>query len=342
MMPVLPTLILAPMQDVTNLAFWKALQPYGGADLYVTEYFRIHPQYRLEPYILDSIRQNPTGRPVAAQLIGNDLDLLAEAATRLQELPIVGIDINLGCPAPSVCGKSCGGALLKEPARIAAIVHRLRPLVSGTLTLKTRVGFDFPTEFDPLLELFSSLPIDGLTIHGRTVSEKYRSHVHTDLIARAVQSLPFPVTANGSVVGVRSAQGMLAKTGAHGLMVGRGAIRNPWIFTQIRQSLSGQPVTRPTLGHFGEYVLRLVEEVQASMPGCSESGLVQRMKKFMNYIAVGLHEGSFLHDIRRAQALPEFIEVIARYLVGADFLPDEPGEEGSLFCGFKALADEHA
>ncbi|MFT5125204.1 MAG: tRNA-dihydrouridine synthase B [Verrucomicrobiales bacterium] len=334
----LPTLTLAPMQDVTTLAFWHALEPCGGADLYVTEYFRVHASSRLEPFILDSITQNPTGKPVIAQMIGKDIDLLEKATRELHNYPIAGIDMNLGCPAPIVCGKDCGGALLKDPERIRGIVERLRPIVPGMLTLKTRVGYDSADEFDALLELFGSLPIDGLAIHGRTVKEKYQSLVHTDKIAQAASCLPFPVTANGSVISVPSALGMLEKTQASGLMIGRGAIRNPWLFSQVRQALAGEPVYVPTKADLHAYVCRLIEAVGKTMPKYNENSLAQRMKRFMNYVAVGINDGAFLYDIRRIQNPDDFHRVCAEHLSGNDPLSAEPDEAGKLFCGYRELA----
>lgn len=333
-----PSFVLAPMQDVTNLAFWHALAPRGGADVYVTEYFRVHSNSRLEPSILESITRNPTGCPVMAQLIGKDVDLLEKAARELQAYPIAGIDLNLGCPAPIVCGKDCGGALLKDPERIRDIVERLRPVVKGSLTLKTRVGFASADEFDALLDIFAALPVDGLAVHGRTVKEKYQSVVHTDPIARAVDRLPYPVVANGSIISVASALGMLAKTRASGLMIGRGAIRNPWLFSQVRQALAGEPVFAPSKSDMLGYVMHLFDEVAHIMPNYTESGHAQRMKRFMNYIAQGMGDGTFLHDIRRIKSPDDFHRVCGEHLGGSDPVPAEPEEDGKLFCGFRELA----
>jgi tRNA-dihydrouridine synthase C len=331
-------LLLAPMQDVTNLAFWHALAPCGGADMYVTEYFRVHQNYRLEPLILDSIIHNPTGRPVIAQMIGNDLDLLEEASLGLQHYDISGIDMNLGCPAPTVCGKACGGALLKDLDRIERIVDRLRPIVKGTLTLKTRVGYESADEFEALLALFARLPIDGLAIHGRTVKERYQSLVHTEEIARAAEQLPYPVYANGSVVSVDSAMGMLAKTRADGLMIGRGAIRNPWLFSQVRQTLAGEKVMVPTKADMLGYVTQLFEEVGKTIPNYIDTGHTQRMKRFMNYVAVGINDGAFLYDIKRIKNSADFHRVCQEHLSGDEPLPPEPAEDSKLFCGFRELA----
>src|SRR4051812_35597058 len=114
----LPLTALAPMQDVTDLAFMRVVAHYGAPDYFFTEFFRVHAQSRLEKHILRSIDENATGRPVFAQLIGEDLQHLARSAAELLKHPVAGIDLNLGCPAPKVYKKNVGGGLLRDPAKI--------------------------------------------------------------------------------------------------------------------------------------------------------------------------------------------------------------------------------
>src|SRR5690349_21677024 len=279
-------LALAPMQDVTDLPFWRLMTQYGGADLYYTEYFRVHATSNLEKPILESITKNPTGRPVIAQMIGNDIPSLVRTAKELQQHPIVAVDLNLGCPAPVVYRKCAGGGLLREPKRIDAILGALRDAVQIKFTVKTRIGFDSPAVFDELLPIFAKHSIDLLTVHGRTVAEMYRSEVHYDFIASAVQAVPCPVLANGNVHSASSAEQILKQTGARGLMIGRGAIRNPWLFQQIRQHQRGEPLTKPTGREVLDYIRALYEAV--CTPGIRESAQVQKMKKYLNYVGVGV------------------------------------------------------
>src|SRR5213593_3651280 len=191
-----PILALAPMQDVTDLPFWKLMSAYGGADVYYTEYFRVHPTSNLEKNILKSVIENPTGQPVIAQMIGNDIPSLVRTAQELQQYSIVAVDLNLGCPAPVVYKKCAGGGLLREPKRVDAILGALREAITVKFTVKTRIGFDSPDVFEELLPIFAKHSIDLLTVHGRTVTEMYRSEVHYDYIARAVEAVPCPVIAN--------------------------------------------------------------------------------------------------------------------------------------------------
>jgi tRNA-dihydrouridine synthase B len=306
-----PLLALAPMQDVTTLQFMRVIDRYGGPEVYWTEYFRVHGDSRPEKWILDSITKNPTGKPVVAQLIGNDIPALVRNAKLLQQYPVAAIDLNLGCPAPIVYRKCAGGGLLREPPRIDAILGALREAVTIPFTVKTRIGFELPAEFDALLPLFAKHPIDLLTIHARTVTQMYRPGVRYDLIARAARELKCPVLANGNVFSAAQAQQLLVETGARGLMIGRGAIRNPWLFDQIRAQLRGEKMNSPT----GRDVLKYIHELWDNeiTPGVRESAQVMRMKKFMNFIGEGVGE-KFLHDIRRVATTADFWRVCGEFL----------------------------
>jgi len=306
-----PLLALAPMQDVTDWAFWKLIAGYGGADLYFTEYFRVTPGYRLQRSILRSVTENPTGKPAIAQIIGNDVGWMVKCAQQLERHPVAAVDLNLGCPAPVVYRKCAGGGLLRDPDRIDDLLGALRAGIAGRFTVKTRLGFSDPAEFDRLLDVFSSHRLDLLTVHARTVSEKYGPRVHLDRIAQAVARMPCPVIANGNVATVAEARRVWETTGAHGLMIGRGAIRNPWIFQQIRDDFAGKPVVYPT----GRDVLGYVEALYES--ACSddvpEKSQVQKMKKYTNYLGEGIGP-DFLHDIRRVTTKADFFGVCRRAL----------------------------
>ena len=151
----------------------------------------------------------------------------------------------------------------------------------------------------------------------------YRAEVHYDFIARAVAAMPCPVIANGNVYSPASAAAVLAQTGARGLMIGRGAIRNPWLFDQIRQHRRGEPVRLPT----GREVLAYIEAIYDAVcaPDIREPSQVQKMKKYMNYIGSGIEPtGRFLHDIRRVTTRADFFRVCAEYLDHDRAMPLEP------------------
>ncbi len=318
------------MQDVTTLEFMRVMARYGGPDVYWTEYFRVTADSRPEKWILDSITQNPTNRPVIAQMIGNDIPSLIRTAKLLQQHPVAAIDLNLGCPAPVVYRKCAGGGLLREPQRIDAILGALREVVTVPFTVKTRLGFASPEEFDVLLPLFARHPIDLLTVHARTVTQMYRPGVRYDLIARAAAELRCPVLANGNIYSPAQAKHILNETSVRGLMIGRGAIRNPWLFEQIRTELAGDLVKLPT----GRMLLSYIRELWDNeiTPDVKELAQVQRMKKFMNFIGEGIG-AAFLHDIRRVATTADFFRVCETYLSHDLPLNLEPVEMAPVEAG---------
>lgn len=334
-----PILVLAPMQDVTDLPFLRLIATHGGADLYFTEYFRVHATAQLERHTLRSITENPTGRPIIAQLIGNDPEALARAARELHRYPIAGIDLNLGCPAPIVYRKCAGGGLLRDLPRIDALLGALRDAVTVRFSVKTRIGFADASRFGDLLEVFSRHALDLVTVHGRTVAEMYRPPVHREPIAQAVQRLRCPVIANGGVDSAPTAAAMLAETGARGLMIGRGAIRNPWLFAQIRAARKGEPVRYPRGREVRAYVRALWETT--SPQGLNPPKQVQKLKKYLNFIGEGIEPtGRFLHDMRRVNTEEELFRVCDAWLDHDAEVPLIPGTGSTTAVEASAGGDE--
>jgi tRNA-dihydrouridine synthase B len=331
-----PVLALAPMQDVTDLPFWRLMARYGGADVYYTEYFRVYAGSRLDKHILASITQNPTGRPVFAQMIGNDIPSLVRIAEELQKHAVAAVDLNLGCPAPVVYRKCAGGGLLRDLPRVDAILGALREAIPGKFTVKTRLGFDDVETLDALLPIVARHRVDLLTVHGRTVKQMYRDGVRYDLIARAAREMTCPVLANGNVSSAPVAMKILRESRARGLMIGRGAVRNPWMFSQIRQLRRTGGFTLPTGREVLDYVHRLYEAVCS--PEVTELQQVQKMKKYANFLGMGVDaSGRFLHDIRRASGRDEFFAICARALDHNDPMPLEVFSNGEEEAGSSNL-----
>ena len=331
-----PALVLAPMQDVTDLPFMRVIARRGAPDWFVTEYFRVHPDSVPHPYILRSITENRTGKPVFAQMIGRDLPSLVKTAKLLAELPVAGIDLNLGCPAPIVCRKNAGGGLLREPDEVHRLLEGLRAAIPGRFTVKTRIGYEDAAEFPRLLDVFASHGIDGLTIHGRTVGERYQTPVHPECVKLAVETISCPVIANGNIVDTETALAYLDQTTAAGIMIGRGAIRNPWIFSQITATLEGGNPPSPSHRDLLAYVCELYDELAGETRKFIPNSHVQRMKKTLAYISHGL-EGDFEHDMRRANTPEDFFRICRSHLDHDTPLPAKPPVDSKLFCGFGNL-----
>jgi nifR3 family TIM-barrel protein len=308
---LLPLTALAPMQDVTSQWFMKVVADYGAPDYFVTEFFRINETSRLEKPILSSITENNTGRPIFAQIIGEDIPALVRNARELCQYEIAGIDLNLGCPAPRVYRKNVGGGLLRDPERVDRILGALREAVDLPLTVKMRLGFEQRSDLENILKLVDRHNIDLVSLHGRTVKDMYRGTVDYQSIAKAVATVNCPVLANGNISSASRAIVVLRQTQAAGVMVGRWAIGNPWIFSQIRQTQRGETLTIPTFGDVREYIDKLWHN-----PMPPERARVGYLKLFLNYIGQNIDaDGAFLRQMRLAQTAQELFAVCDRILL---------------------------
>ncbi|PAX59662.1 tRNA-dihydrouridine synthase family protein [Brunnivagina elsteri] len=307
--PDLPLTALAPMQDVTNLWFMKVIADYGSPDYFFTEYFRVNDTSRLNRSILASITENDTGRPVFAQMIGESIPDLVRTARELCRYNTAGIDLNMGCPAPRIYRKNVGGGLLREPEKVERILAELRSTVNDRpLTVKMRVGFENTDNFYAILDIIARHNIDLLSLHGRTVKDMYHGEVKYNLIAEAVKRVDCPVLANGNINSATNAQEVLSQTGAAGVMVGRWAIANPWIYNQIRQVLRGEAIEPVPLVEVRTYIDRLLQTPNsADIPVRSRVGY---LKMFLNYIALLVDtDGQFLRLMRKTQTEVELLNL---------------------------------
>lgn len=319
----LPT-ALAPMQDVTDLPFMQLLGRYGPPDFFITEYFRVHPHSTLEKHIVASLLHHGTGRPVYAQMIGEEVVHLQRTAKALLELPVAGIDLNMGCPAPKIYRKNVGGGLLRDPEDMNRVLGGIREVHAGHFSVKTRIGFEDDRHLDAFISLVEKYRIDSLSLHGRTVRQLYKGSVDYDRIGRVVRQVNCPVFANGNITSVEKAVSVQHQTAAYGVMIGRSAIRNPWIFAQIRTATRhlAPHETRavpfpPTLGHVRRYIDDLWElQGREAQPEISR---LNRMKKFVNFVGQGVDpEGAFLHAMRRATAPADFFKICDCFMLDED------------------------
>ncbi|HNX04360.1 MAG TPA: tRNA-dihydrouridine synthase family protein [Opitutales bacterium] len=312
--PGQPPTALAPMQDITFASFMRTVAHCGAPDYFWTAFYRVHETSRLDEAIRDCILENDTGRPIIAQLIGEDLDHLPRAVGEFKGLPIAGIDINFGCPAPKVYRKNVGGGLLRDPGKIDAILGRLRGATDGLLSVKMRYGFEDDRHFEEILNLIEKHGIDLVSLHARSVHQLYRGKPDYSYVARAASRLKCPVLANGDISSADKAAAVVASTGAFGVMIGRPAIRNPWIFRQCRDRFAGTPVFVPTLGDVRAYVDELWEVTGGN--SLAERLHVPRMKKLLNFIGLGVDPGGgFLRAMRVTSTAAELFEVCDAHML---------------------------
>ncbi len=269
------------MQDVTDLAFMRTLARIGALpDVFVTPYFRsTATTCALGEANLRCIRENETGVPIWAQLAGSDAAALVRDARALMQESVAGIDLNAGCPSPLVNRHGAGAGLLREPENFSRILHALRAeLPAGCFSVKCRLGWVEPGEFPALLERISGDEPDLVTVHARTRKGLYAPEaLHPEWVAEAVRVLPCPVLANGDAYAPEAARTWVRSSGAAGIMIGRGAVRNPYIFRQLR---GGEA---PTHEEMTIYYATLMEETGRILSRRTERGHCNRMKKYLAF-----------------------------------------------------------
>lgn len=274
-------LALAPMQDVTDLAFMRTLARLETLpDLFVTPYFRSTPTTcALAEQNLRCIEGNETGVPIEAQLAGSDAAALVRDARHLLTLAISGINLNAGCPSPLVNRHGAGAALLREPERFREVLLALRAAVpAGRFSVKCRLGWADDAEFAALLELLAEARPDMLTVHARTRRDLYGGKPRFEHVARAVRCMPCPVLANGDLDTPEAVESCLEQTGAAGVMLGRGVVRNPFLFRMLRGGAAPDDAERRA------YYRILLEETGKILFGIrTEKGHCNRMKKYLAF-----------------------------------------------------------
>lgn len=239
-------LALAPMAGVTDRVFRQLCRQLGAG-------YTVSEMLSCDLSLLNTaksrFRRNHQGEPepVAVQIAGADPEALAEAARYNAANGAHIIDINMGCPAKKVCRKLCGSALLADPVLVNEILHAVCEAVNIPVTLKIRLGTDANHINAPYIaQLAEKNGIAALFVHGRTRSQKFTGSVNYSAIAEVKRSVGIPVIANGDIDSPQKAAHVLVETGCDGIMIGRAAQGNPWIFREIRHYLeTGQLLPRP-------------------------------------------------------------------------------------------------
>lgn len=278
-----PFLILAPMEGVGDRCFRKAMASIGGFDEAVRDFLRV-PKHAHIPslavgYQADEL--NPI--PLAAQLMGSELDLMAEMAREMEKRGAPRIDLNCGCPSNTVTGRGAGSSLLKEPDFLHEVAKSIVKAVSIPVTLKMRSGFEDISLFKENLLAAESSGVQYITLHPRTKVDGYGPPARWDLIAEAKSILKIPLVGNGDILNVDHALEMLKMTGCDALMIGRGSIINPFIFHQIRAHYSKKPY-HPQWADLVAYLNVYLAETPADM---STRVRVGKLKQLLGFLFKG-------------------------------------------------------
>lgn len=233
-------LLLAPMEDVTDVGF-RMMCKHFGADMVYTEFVSADALIRNITSTKRKLHILDEERPVAIQIYGRDADSMAEAAQLCEEAKPDVIDINFGCPVKKVAGKGAGAGMLRDIPKMLAITRRVVDSVKLPVTVKTRLGWDDSSKIIvELAEALQDCGIAALAIHGRTRAQMYTGEADWSLIAAVKnnQAMRIPIIGNGDVTSPESCRRRFEETGVDAVMVGRGSIGRPWIFGEIKHYLT--------------------------------------------------------------------------------------------------------
>ncbi len=307
---------LAPMQDITDAGFMAIIAEFGTPDFFMAEYFRIHEYFYIDPYVLEAVLSRPAGKHVAAQFIGEDEYYICKGIEELSKYEQIDmLDLNVGCPAPKIYKKNVGGGLLRTPKKIESILKVMRESWDRCLSVKMRLGFENDAQFEEVLKIVLDSGVDFVTVHGRSVCQLYRGEACYEKIMSASTETEVPIIVNGDINTAEKALEIRKKSQCAGVMSGRHAVRNPWIFRQINEKLKGKEVFEPTLADVRIYVDKLWQNICHYAPRIKYAD--SRLKKFLNFVGVGVDkDGKFLYEMRRAKGIDELMRVCDSYLLG--------------------------
>lgn len=248
---------LAPMAGVADRAFRELCMSYGAAYV-ISEMVSSKGLTMQDKKSKELLFLSDAERPAGAQIFGDDPEIMANAALKAMEFSPDFIDINMGCPAPKIAGNGGGSALLKNPELIGKIVKKVVEVSPVPVTAKIRIGWDKNSiNAVEIAKIIEAAGADAITVHGRTKDQMYAPPVSLDEIANVKKAVSIPVIGNGDIVDGKSAKLMLDMTGCDFLMVGRGALGNPWIFQCINAYLNKEAdFTEPTLKEKMDVMLR--------------------------------------------------------------------------------------
>lgn len=316
-----PPLVLAPMAGVTDRDFRLIVRRIGGVGLVTMEFIQAKGLVAQDRRIVRLLHYCEEERPLSIQIYGSDPETMAEAARIVEAIGADACDINMGCPANKILKGCSGSALMGDLPLAEAIIRAVRKATSLPLTVKFRLGVDDRRVcYRELGRICEHNGVDGIALHPRTARQMFRGTVDWTAIARLKESVSIPVLGNGDVRCADDAVRMLRETGCDGVMIGRAATKNPWIFRQIAARLSDGRVSEPTLGDRR----RLIESHFAAVIERDDAKLaLHKLRTFTHWYSHGLPDG---HRLRRQlqghQSAADALEAVARHFASLDSMGD--------------------
>lgn len=306
--------ILAPMAGVSDIAF-RLLCHEQGAGLVCSEMVSAKAILYGNKNTEELLQIHPEEGAVSLQLFGSDPDIVSEMAKRIEERPFAVLDLNMGCPVPKVVNNGEGSALMKNPLLAGRIVEKTAKAIQKPLTVKIRKGFD--DDHVNAVEMAHILQESGaaaVAVHGRTREQYYSGQADWDIIAQVKAAVKIPVIGNGDVTDGESALRLLKKTGCDGVMIGRGAQGNPWVFREVTAALEGREIPpRPTRQELYDMIAR---HAQLAAQYKGEYITVREMRKHLAWYTTGLpHAAALRRQINSIETMDGLLEGMHRLLL---------------------------
>ena len=306
--------ILAPMAGVSDIAF-RLLCHEQGAGLVCSEMVSAKAILYGNKNTEELLQIHPEEGAVSLQLFGSDPDIVSEMAKRIEERPFAVLDLNMGCPVPKVVNNGEGSALMKDPLLAGRIVEKTAKAIQKPLTVKIRKGFD--DDHVNAVEMAHILQESGaaaVAVHGRTREQYYSGQADWDIIAQVKAAVKIPVIGNGDVTDGESALRLLKKTGCDGVMIGRGAQGNPWVFREVTAALEGREIPpRPTRQELYDMIAR---HAQLAAQYKGEYITVREMRKHLAWYTTGRpHAAALRRQINSIETMDGLLEGMHRLLL---------------------------
>jgi len=304
-------IILAPMAGVSDLPF-RLLCREQGAGLVCMEMVSAKAIFYNNRNTDSLMEIHRSEMPVSLQLFGSDPAIISDMAKRIEERPFALLDINMGCPVPKVVNNGEGSALMRNPKLVEEILSSLVKVVNKPVTVKIRKGFNEENvNAVEIAKIAEACGVAAVAVHGRTREQYYSGHADWDIIAKVKQAVKIPVIGNGDVDSAKKAEELLKQTGCDGVMIGRAAQGNPWIFREVAEYLeTGRIPERPTNQEKKELILRhagLQLEYKGEYTG------VREMRKHLSWYTVGMpHSAKFRQMINTMETMEELLEGVER------------------------------
>ena len=307
--------ILAPLAGITNLPF-RLLAKEAGCALVYSEMISSNGLVYKSARTQELLDSRPSEKPLSVQIFGSDPAIMAEAAAMVEGSGADILDINLGCAVKKVLKTGSGAALMKKPRKVEAILQAVRKTVKIPLTIKMRTGWDRSgTQAFRIAEIAQACGVDAIALHPRTAVQGFGGRADWSLINVIKDMASIPVIGNGDIVMPEDALRMQNETGCDAIMIGRAAIGNPWIFSQVLALIRGREVTIPDLSQRFEV---MTDYLKSSVRCFGEQRASRIMRSQLGWFVKGLRYSSRFRDsIRQISTEEEALRLIKEY---KDFL----------------------